>query len=305
MRGQKLNSVHFLRFVAAAAVVVHHIITSAGSQLMLGAAGVDVFFVISGVVISLALGRESALEFGTKRAVRVLPLYWIATIVFAVFRFHEYQMTPTGEDWIRSFLLLPRAGWAPIYYAGWTLCYEALFYVVATASITLFGPAARSACLAIVVALAAALNLPLLLEFCAGMLIGQLVLQDRLPRARQGLLCIALAVGLFACHPGAVGDDRMMVWGVPAALLVYGLLAFDDAKLFRTRFVKLGGDASYALYLFHLPVIEGLNAPGAVRIAAAVAVAVLIRLFVEKPILSGLHSLLRPAPAISAGDAPA
>jgi exopolysaccharide production protein ExoZ len=296
---KKLSSIHFLRMVAALGVVIHHVITSSGSAFMLGAAGVDVFFVISGVVISLALERESAREFGMKRAIRVLPLYWIATVIFAVFRFHAYQIEPTFSDWVRSFLLIPRTGWAPIYYAGWTLCYEALFYVVATTSIALFGPMARNACIALVMAIAAAFNLPLLLEFGAGMLIGQLVMQGRVPDIRQGLFCVTIAIGLFLHHTGAVGDERMIVWGIPAALLVYGMLAFDRSKLFRSNTVQIGGDASYALYLFHLPIVEGIGiimphgiATDALQVVAAVGVAIVVRVAIERPMLRCMSAAL-------------
>ena len=57
----KLYSIQFLRFVAAIAVANHHFLytlslaTGSEQHILLGAAGVDVFFVISGVVIGLCI----------------------------------------------------------------------------------------------------------------------------------------------------------------------------------------------------------------------------------------------------------
>ena len=53
---QRLYSVHFLRFFASASVVVHHVIARYEPKLIVGAAGVDMFFIISGLVIGLAGG---------------------------------------------------------------------------------------------------------------------------------------------------------------------------------------------------------------------------------------------------------
>ena len=87
----RLDSLQMLRGVAAAAVVVHHALevsngaASAFSPDFLttaGAAGVDVFFVISGFIIlytSFPAGRSplSPRTFMLRRMIRIYPMHWI------------------------------------------------------------------------------------------------------------------------------------------------------------------------------------------------------------------------------------
>lgn len=81
MSGQRLNSIHFLRFVAVMAVVVHHfpaiyVLASGRPQAwIVGAAGVEVFFVISGVVIGLAIDHYGTIDFVARRWIRIVPLH--------------------------------------------------------------------------------------------------------------------------------------------------------------------------------------------------------------------------------------
>jgi len=68
-----LYSIQALRFFAAVGVVIHHSLTSLGAQMttvLVGAAGVDVFFVISGVVIGSMDSRDGVLTFAIKRLIR-------------------------------------------------------------------------------------------------------------------------------------------------------------------------------------------------------------------------------------------
>lgn len=91
----KLVALQALRAAAALAVALHHARHEAG--FLRGAAaeqagylpwnaGVDVFFVISGFVIAYAsgpfFGRPGGSRlFLTRRIARVVPLYWLATLL--------------------------------------------------------------------------------------------------------------------------------------------------------------------------------------------------------------------------------
>ena len=74
MLNQRISSLEALRFLAALCVVLYHIPT-----IGLGAFGVDVFFIISGYVMMLSTAKGSEL-FLLKRAIRIIPVYWIATL---------------------------------------------------------------------------------------------------------------------------------------------------------------------------------------------------------------------------------
>ena len=86
-----LRSVQAMRGLAAVMVLLLHATEVATERFgsrhqnwWAGAAGVDIFFVISGYVMSLSSGRLTrrkggATEFLKRRLERIVPIYWIAT----------------------------------------------------------------------------------------------------------------------------------------------------------------------------------------------------------------------------------
>src|SRR5262249_36949092 len=101
---------------------------------------------------------------------------------------------------------------------------------------------------------------------------------------------------------------------VPLRFALYAYAAVAIAFLFReTRNNKIDtelGELSYLVYLAHFPLIELYNAlfdpgpsmaQGALRstviLIASLAVSVLVRRFVERPIDAIRHRLIRPRPA--------
>src|ERR1051325_12083197 len=81
-----LYSTHLLRFIAAAGVVVHHSGVLARWDIVVGSAGVDVFFVISGVVIALSTPPEMSIrDFLIRRFIRIYPLYWLALAAWVAY----------------------------------------------------------------------------------------------------------------------------------------------------------------------------------------------------------------------------
>ena len=126
-----LFSIQFLRFVAAFGVVLHHSTDGFHGHVNVFAAGVDVFFVLSGFVISYSTKPgETVYEFAAKRFIRVLPMYWLATAAYIGFKYLFWRDLPDQESFIRSIFLIPVLGvnWVPIYFLGWTLVYECAFY---------------------------------------------------------------------------------------------------------------------------------------------------------------------------------
>ena len=309
-----LLSIQYLRGLAALGVVAHH---TNWTQTGLGAAGVDLFFVISGFIMAyVSREDQTPLGFLRARALRVVPLYWIVTLLTVV----ERGMGDVGHI-LQSMIFWPHVGpygpGYPVVIVGWTLNFEAFFYAIFAASL-LLAPARRLAALtAALVALGVAgailhpgVNSPtsvvssLLLEFLAGIWLCK-AWQRGLLRAAAPLLPIGLAI--LAAQIGLPQEPttwRWLVWGAPAALVVAGALGIESAgRLPRIPALLVLGNASYALYLMHVLVLHALRPallplPALVAlplvVAACIAVGWAMHVFVEKPVSRWLSARLAP-----------
>jgi exopolysaccharide production protein ExoZ len=321
MRKGTLHSVHALRFLAAFAVVVHHALQTFNLPVSVDAAGVDVFFIISGLVIGLSMeAGDKPAQFVIKRFIRVMPMYWIATLVYAGLSHFSWGFTAPFSTYVRSLCLWPVFGtdWYPIYYPAWTLEYEIFFYAVASLALWGLGKRGRAATL-IVFACLIATPIPVLgrpdahfdtrffAEFGTGMILSMaLPALLRVQRA-IGLALVVAALGLFALNYADNPSMRALVWGVPSTMLVIGLLPFDGWRAFRSKAAVFGGEMSYSLYLTHLtglqvasyigsvlhfPVFSHLWSAVLIGTPTAVAFAALVHICIERPMLSFLRSTL-------------
>jgi exopolysaccharide production protein ExoZ len=314
-----LYSIHFLRFIAATGVVVHHSGVLARWNIVVGSAGVDLFFVISGVVIALSTPPEMPIrDFLLRRFIRIYPLYWLALAAWV-----GYALANGGwfhvEDVVRSALLVPdlSRAWVPVYLPAWTLVFEIFFYAVFAACM-LTGRFARPLCGIVLVAVAftfARSGDPqiyfglamLLLEFVAGMLIAAAVVRSWVPGRTSGALLIGVALVWFAVNATPTEMPREIYWGIPAVLLVYGVLGFENLAFLRSGAALFGGNASYAIYLAHFTVIQAVfliagrvgfpveahpRIVGAIAIPAALAVGALFYLAADRPLLHRLRAML-------------
>ena len=119
LRDGKLLGLQILRFDAAFAVVLFHI--GSGYQIefgnqsnpfSFGAAGVDVFFVLSGFIIAMTTDpARGTWYFCLRRIVRVVPLYWILTLGIAVIGLIVPSLlnstTVTFETLFKSLFFIP------------------------------------------------------------------------------------------------------------------------------------------------------------------------------------------------------
>jgi exopolysaccharide production protein ExoZ len=148
--GKILLTVQALRAVAAASVVMHHdlavLIRKAGyapTFSVVGAAGVDLFFIISGFVMiythfDVFNTPGAGASFARRRVVRVAPLYWIVTTATVVLLivipnvFSSVKLVWANVVFSYFFLLsqLPSGDINTVVIVGWTLCFEAYFYLV-------------------------------------------------------------------------------------------------------------------------------------------------------------------------------
>jgi exopolysaccharide production protein ExoZ len=311
--GGSLGSVQALRAFAALAVVLYHV-----DFIGKGAFGVDVFFIISGFIMCYVTASDRS-HFLAKRLIRILPLYWAATLgVFALALIAPKLLgatTASYADLFRSLFFIPyekEAGRVvPILFLGWTLNYEMLFYGIFALALTTRN-APLTACVTIAALVAAGQLLPfdsvvwrfytspILYEFCYGIALYALWTRVhgrvRLPVGPAVFMALAALGPLVLVDVATDGPFRYIAWGLPAAVLVAAVLSQQDRIRFAAGIVALG-DASYSLYLLHPYALKAFEkafgpfsyltltsaAAAAAAIAASVLGAVIVYRLFEKP----------------------
>jgi exopolysaccharide production protein ExoZ len=332
---QTLSSIQVLRFVAALAVCIHHAHTAAAVHgLMLpapdivtrmtdvGAAGVHIFFVISGfIMVYTVYGKPSPdgrATFIAKRGLRIFPIYWVVCVLYlgaASLGFLTFSFGPDGL--IASLLLLPGSS-SLIVGPGWTLTYELYFYLCFGAVMV-----ARRTTALVILSLFFGISIVLgklldpsnaalkvvtshlLVEFVVGGAIGMLYLSSHTVPRRLALASILVAVAGFAASVSAIeGIPTALIWGGPSALLIVGLVMLEKSGGMPSWFRQLAwlGNSSYLLYLIHTLVFDvtlkllrngGASAElGWIWIALVVAMSVLIAIVMHQRIEAPLNAVL-------------
>lgn len=326
----KLYGIQYLRAAAALGVVIFHAAERNGGHFVIGAAGVDVFFVVSGFIMwVLAETRQpSPVAFLRERIERIVPLYWIATAVMVAGGLAGLfpKMKLTVFHVFGSFAFIPHVspsdgGTWPVLVQGWTLNYEMFFYVLFAA--VLFLPAARRfpvLALAFIglVCIGAAMQpdgavlrtytSPLMAEFLIGAAIGKLWLANRLPPAALAVPLLLLSIAGFTLVGLGYLPYGPATLAPLSGMLLIGVLCLEKAGRVRhMRAPTYLGDASYSIYLWHTIAISivvkasgtiGLPAWGAfvVSVIAGTVAGLLCHELLEKPIAAWFKARRRRAP---------
>jgi exopolysaccharide production protein ExoZ len=282
------------RAIAAALVVLFHMNGTfeeligrpfLGSTFAAGYSGVDFFFVLSGFVITYsardAIGHPALFRaYLTRRLVRVYPIYWVllAPILIALaLRLVPYE---TGFSLsLREVLASLALCFGHVNFNGvsWSLSYEVYFYLLF--GLTILSRRLLVVPVAILVLCAAGgidtggpalagMTSPIVFEFFAGVLVAVVFTRtnhdvDRY--ARVGAFCLSLGgivfVGACVVNPsGEFSSIRVVYFGFPSALIVLGAVFLETARgLTAPRWLSAVGDASYVLYLIHLPIVRVVN----------------------------------------------
>jgi len=303
MRG-KIATIQGLRFIAASSVVIDHTIGQlVQKQVMdhhaeqigwhIGMMGVWTFFVISGFIMIYAEhgnfgSPDGAIAFVQKRALRIIPMYWIITTVYFLVGKHGASM----RDIVASYAFFPISVepghlMRPILPQGWTINYELFFYVIFAISMLFSlsrGIGLNIAAFLLIVlcgtfitplsaiedpiTTAAFLTNPIILLFLSGVIIGFLLRKYKLPPyvtiniTFQGAL--VASIGLFfaaGCLFYFLGLNypmntysRMLFWPIAICIVAICTRAeFRESKI--NSVIVLLGDASYSVYLSHAIVL--------------------------------------------------
>jgi exopolysaccharide production protein ExoZ len=272
--------IQYLRGIAALMVVFHHATVYVTNYTWsgIGATGVDIFFVISGFIMAHTCSRGSragesrgiiSAGFLLKRCIRVIPLYWVAT---AIAWRTELLHGALSLDMAKDFLFVPRFFapdlpriW-PRLIPGWTINCEMFFYLMFAAAL-LFSRQPWKLVLILLCALSTAgfflhpnsapaqfYTWSVFLEFAFGILLYLLHRRWTAPvpiAIRLVVLCTAAGALAYAARNNAYeySQYRFLMYGIPALIIVWTGLHVSKSR--ELPLLKLLGDASYSVYLFH------------------------------------------------------
>lgn len=286
------KGIHGARGLFALAVVLYHVYNSGlpvwafpaliHEGLLSLKFGVELFFAISGFVIIGTLARsEGAAQFLANRATRILPVLWVATLVYIPIAIagglprvteHLGPLFPliTLANLAALGPLLPVPVLLPV---TWTICFEFAFYLLATAYL------AHRKSLPLLAILGTALIIlhPRALFFVPGILIALGLVQNT-PRILTREPLVPLLVFLAAWHLTANAEiprfEPLYLWSEPARFAT-ATIAFAAATItilgisegrgllgraLQTRPMLWLGTISYSLYLWHTIVLGVVKA---------------------------------------------
>lgn len=346
---KKFNSLQAVRGFAACIVVFHHsfraISVNAPADLAaaspihvspslveLAAFGVDLFFVLSGflmVYISgpYARGEKTVIDFFIHRIIRIWPLYVLATAFYLAMQIFGSGTHGTGLPFDASLIRLASLFFVPsfnvtgalqpIVGVGWTLNYEALFYVVFSLAI-LVQPKHILAALAGLLSIlfiagwlandasvaSTFLRNPIIFEFLFGAIIATFYSKGLI--RIDGFLAIAIGFALLLAFINFSNDDpwRFLLRGAPASIIFIGFLMLEDRVKWPYWVITLG-NASYSIYLIHLAVVQKISKylfpvlsraiPSAaaevtalIAIVLSIGAGLLVHFYIERPVLTSL-----------------
>jgi exopolysaccharide production protein ExoZ len=280
-----------------------------------GASGVDVFFVISGFVISMSAERLRFdwRSFLTNRLCRIVPFYWLMSVPLAVYMFFFQHLK--WQSFLNSITFIPLMDFhhfsIPANSFGWTLSFEFWFYTLFAIVMAIGGKRSILVMAPLLAALCAIVGFgyrgawfmpsflfhPLTLEFAAGIVLYQV-------RKLCGAKTMAVAVLLMLVFgymtlqtqilgwnmdildSPALGFKRACIWGGFGATLVTLAVSADNLQLLRwPRWAVSMGDCSYSMYLIQ-PYIMMISHKAGVRSGADFWISV--PLFITSVIVGGI-----------------
>lgn len=251
---------------------------------ILGSAGVDLFFILSGYLIygSLISREQAFTPFIKRRIRRIYPAFLVVFVIYVALSFASPadNRIPAGS-WpatlylVQNLLLLPGLqGVQPMIVVSWSLGFEMLFYlvipvVISTLQLRARGMAARLAVFALLFAAIMAYSIfaarPTfagshirMIMFVAGMLLFEALRSPRAYPAGTVLGTLGLVLGCMATQLPIAGAGAAQWKAVImfAAFFVFCYSCYSNpggplARLFSWTPLRWLGNMSYSFYLLH------------------------------------------------------
>jgi exopolysaccharide production protein ExoZ len=346
---QSIDGLQYLRGIAALMVVFFHARSYFGDVpewTRVGSRGVDIFFVISGFIMAYSTRRmgdevsaaKAGLIFLSKRFIRVAPLYWIALL---------WTTSPYWINWLstsgslhglyqnlsadlisiaKDFAFVPHLSIDedepgeifPALIQGWTLNYEIFFYLLFGLSMLFrkYRLVATSLAIVALVVLGKAYHFSnvvaqfytssILIEFVFGMIVFEAYSKTHQLRFNRTTLLLLGTIGVLLLNSGSSVNDKLVLAAGSAIIVWVFIQAFRGVHVGP---LKLLGDASYSIYLFHLATFKitrevitclGLSPSGYFNIITillmhalvSIVAGIVIYYVIEKPLLKTLRNML-------------
>lgn len=291
---KNLQLIQVLRGIAALLVVFFHATSNAKVILnknfcfnffSFGNAGVDIFFVLSGFIITYtsynAIKKQvNFLPFLRRRFVRIFPTYWIIISLFLLVQiiFPAYYKTHyhfTALNFFSTYFLLP--GHTMINGVSWTLSFEIFFYLLFSFAFlisnkkvlfflavifsliiilfSVFNPQPANQYLGFILF---PMNIEFFMGIAAAIIVRHITMKYYVSLIVLGTLLFLIS-GIFTDNNYYLLPDplnRVILFGIPSFLIIIGVVKCELVKKIKTHnFFLYLGEASYSLYLIHLPVI--------------------------------------------------
>ena len=281
-----------LRFFAALMVLSHHYF-----GFIAGFSGVTFFYVLSGYILTAnyagKVGSWADINlFWWKRFARIYPTH-LLTLIAAL---------PLGSSLVILPLnLLLVHSWVPaqsVYFSfngpSWSISNEAAFYAVFPWLVALVTPWRLAVWGAALLGAALFIHADFLFyvfpptrlfEFALGIGLA-LYGRPRTIRLFGEIAAIAIAavcVAGFYLHPGSLGWSIIYIPGAAALVYVFSRASGPVSRLLSSRTLVLFGDASFMLYMVHIPLSAYLAINPVALTLAAIGLSVLLHLTFERP----------------------
>ena len=329
-----LDALQAGRAVAAVSVVLYHANNftiplrlydgqTVWAGFGMGYFGVEFFFVLSGFIMVYVHRRDfnrpgRLSRYLRKRAMRIYPIYWVVLAGLILLYQVADGLAPAElrepRVLLSSIFLIPDPQ-RTILPVAWTLKHEIVFYAVFAVFLVNVRLALAIFALWVAGCLAAMFSTrssfpadfflsPYNLLFAAGLLVG------RFHRAVPAAAALPLlGLGILGFLAIGMSEQYGMNWSLPVRTIGYGLAAAAAiAALARgaftvPRWAVFYGNASFALYLVHLPAMNALAFPlrylglpqwlpapimFCVLVGFAVAAGAVFHLTIERPLMARL-----------------
>lgn len=291
---RKIYTLQLVRAIAAVLVVLFHITglvfayhnyNYLNGIFKNGDLGVDLFFVLSGFVIYYVHYKDvrnplKIKKYIQKRVIRIYPIYWLLLFIIVPI----FILVPSFgggnvlefRNIIRSVLLIPQNMENLPLTVAWSLSHEILFYIMFGLLIAF--KKRLISYIVLVWVILSSLNFLIIhmlwseqpflikflfssynLEFLLGVLVAYIIVNSKLKSGSTFIFVGLVSLIGFAVneHLGIFGVHRVIGYGLPAAILIYGLVVTEMKK--NVKIPKLFlflGDASYSIYLTHYPMLS-------------------------------------------------
>ncbi|SUX91575.1 Acyltransferase family [Citrobacter koseri] len=299
-----LKGLQYLRGIAAVMVVLlharisvnHYLVAISERQLLFpenhwaafGRFGVDIFFVISGFVISITLFKlnmdsmSDIRKFIRKRIIRVAPLFWVCLITYIITMYFtnpraSFDALKIFTGAVFQFYSDARGNPSTYYGVSWTLNYEMLFYMSVGMFVIIFRKywAASVSVLFLCTSYlfyvyGKDMNVvqkfvfnPITLEFILGVLVAHIYNRNVRINPFIGVpLIVVCFLYIYYIPVRGLSDwyiGRTINAAIPAAIIVMCIVNLEFKNFIANKILMAVGDSSYSLYLVHSIIFIWLN----------------------------------------------